>query len=426
MTKLGPSPASDVRSQTAYLAKTGNDPSLALYRYQSAQRFRDGHALPPPWEKVELLGYTLPANDDRVRLQEFADGQGHFVTLQEKEPILPDYAYVRDLGFVYERFGPDLVRLLKLRQGKIEVAFDQVSGGSIWHLTHDGVQLINNCYYGRQGCVAIDLWMPDQTDRYCACDCGLTAAVKRWIDDPGCRMGAPCPIFIRDGLSARIRTIPIESGPVVNRRLGGSAFHPVVYEDFAIEKRATLGIRGHDGVLQFKVCCLVPRAGVSGVQRSRINILGLHLVSFMQHLVFYDPAADSSSAEADWSAGSGNRSMRRKYANEGSATALKDFTCVVLHDDNGHAVGMMGAGPGRGPNGSGSIDHFLGYNWREFTSGVSTGPEFSNRTVMMTAMNEAPLREGANDYCLYVLVGTLPDVKKFARDLYAHRQSLEW
>ncbi|MCL5270127.1 MAG: hypothetical protein M1457_06165, partial [bacterium] len=244
-----------VVSQTGYLAKNSVAGTTPLHRYRNERNgaWRDGHSLSAPWKRVETLGYTFDEAENRVPLKSYRDAGGGYLTLNANEAVPPDCEPVETLGYCYERYGMDQTRLMNVRKGAVEIRFDRVSGGAIWHIVHRGTQLVNNYYYGRQGCVALDFWLANDPTRYIPCDCGLTALLPEWLRNPSYRMGAPCPVFAREGGDAVfIRTIPIESSPTTNRHLGGGGLNPTVYSAWAIEKRARLGIRGHAGVLQYK------------------------------------------------------------------------------------------------------------------------------------------------------------------------------
>jgi len=416
-----------VVAQTAYLAAREIPGTRPLYRYRDPERniCRDAHSLEAPWKQEEFLGSTWEAGDDRILLKQYGNADGRFVTLNAGEKVPDGYQFVCDLGYCYERFGMDLTRLMSLKRGDVEVRFDRVSGGCIWHILHKGVQLVNNSFYGRQVCTALDLWTdPDavEADRYCACDCGLTAGFKQWFTDPSFRMGSPCPVFFMQGDDAvLIRTIPVESNSETNKGLGGGPLNPVVYEGLALEKQASIGTLGRDGIIKFKLNC-TSRSGWSNVAKSRVNILGTHLCQFMDRLCLYDPATDIETEDGKWQSSPDNQMFCRFYSGEDPVPkgGMGDFTCVVLHDGGSHAVGLMGASPGQG-----SVESFLGYHWKQLDDGKDD-TEFGKNTIMMTPMNSLPIGKDGGSYVVYLLVGTLDEVKANARELYANRAQLEW
>lgn len=424
-----------VVAQTAYLAAKEVPGTRPLHRYRDPERniYRDAHSLEAPWKQEEYLGSTWDKGDDRVLLKQYEDADGRFVTLNANEKIPDGYNHVCDLGYCYERFGMDLTRLMSLKRGDVEIRLDRVAGGCVWHILHKQVQLVNNHFYGRQVCTALDLWTdPDlvpaeDSKRFCACDCGLTAGFKQWFTDPSVRMGSPCPVFSPQGDDAvLIRTIPVESNAETNRRLGGGPLNPVLYEDLAFEKRVSIGTLGRDGIIKFKLGC-TSRSGWSNVTKSRVNICGVHLCQFMDRLCLYDPATDVETGEVNWQASPDNQQFRRFYSGKTPVPkgGMGDFTCVVLHDGKSHAVGLMGASPGQGPGGRGSIESFLGYHWKQLGYGKD-GAEFGNNTIMMTPMNSLPIGKDGGSYVVYLLVGSLDEVKAYARELYSNRADLEW
>lgn len=418
-----------VVAQTAYLAAKQIPGTLPLYRYRDPERniCRDAHSLEAPWKQEEYLGSTWEKSDDRILLKQYGSADGRFVTLNANEKIPDGYKFVCDLGYCYERFGMDLTRLMSLKRGDVEVRFDRVSGGCVWHILHKDVQLVNNYFYGRQVCTALDLWTDsaharEETGRYCACDCGLTAGFKQWFTDPSVRMGSPCPVFTMQGDDAAlIRTIPVESNSETNRRLGGGPLNPVLYEGLALEKQVSIGTLGRDGIIKFKLGC-TSRSGWTDVTKSRVNICGVHLCQFMDRLCLYDPATEVETWDVNWQSSPVNQQFRKLYSDKTPLPkgGMGDFTCVVLHDGKSHAVGLMGASPGQG-----SIESFLGYHWKQLGDGKD-GAEFGNNTIMMTPMNSRPIGKDGGSYIVYLLVGTLDEVKAYARELYANRAQLEW
>lgn len=416
-----------VVAQTAYLSAKEVQGTRPLYRYRDPERniCRDAHSLEAPWKQEEFLGSTWEKSDDRILLKQYGNADGRFVTLNASEKIPDGYKFVCDLGYCYERFGMDLTRLMSLKRGDVEVRFDRVAGGCIWHILHKDVQLVNNYFYGRQVCTALDLWTdPDarEADRYCACDCGLTAGFKQWFTDPSLRMGSPCPVFSRQGDDAvLIRTIPVESNSETTKSLGGGPLNPVLYEDLALEKQVSIGTLGLDGIIKFKLGC-TSRNGWGMVAKSRVNICGVHLCQFMDRLCLYDPATDIETVDEKWQSSPDNQMFRKFYSDKTPAPkgGMGDFTCVVLHDGGSHAVGLMGASPAQG-----SIESFLGYHWKQLGDGKD-GAEFGNNTIMMTPMNSLPIGKDGGSYVFYLLVGTLDEVQAYARELYANRAQLEW
>lgn len=424
--------------QTGYLARNPLLGGKALYKFfnKSSGIYRDATGLDAPWEKMELLGYTFPDSKDHVLLKEYQDEAGHYVTLNENETPPNGYRFAVNLGYAFERFGPELVRCLNLKADDVEFRFDRVCGGALWHILHKGVQLVNNAYYGRQGCVALDLWMPGmdlkKQERLIPCDCGLTAAVRRWMTDVSFRMGAPCPVFRREGDQLVIRTIPVESVERTTHNLGGRAINPVIYPTLDMEKRARL-VPGQSGVMQLHLKLEIPAADLAATRMQRVNICGLHLVTFMNHLTLFNPQTGGQTNIPAWTTSPRSQQFKKFYAPGGLAfqndkanyTRFDDFTCVIMHDGGTHAVGMMAAGPDATP--AGSVQYFLGYFWKKFTNhpGDPDTPEFSNNTIEISAMSDV-VRPGKNDYFIYLLAGSLLEVIAASRGIYQQRHSLSW
>lgn len=417
-----------VVGQPAYLSAKPLPGTLPLYRYKDPVQniYRDARSLNAPWKQEEYLGSTWVDGTNKVLLRQYADANGHYVTRNANEKIPDGYKYVCDLGYGYERFDMDVTRLMSLKRGDVEVCIDRVSGGCVWHILHKDVQLVNNYFYGRQVCTALDIWTNHddaknpETGRYCPCDCGLTANLKSWFTSPLVRMGAPCPVFAKQGDTATIRTIPVESNAATNKHLGGGALNPVAYSGISIDKQITIGVLGRDGIIKFKAS-FTDKNSWRGIVKSRVNICGIHLCKFMNRLSLFDPSSGKETEEENWLTSPTNQMFRKSYTDKPPLPkgSLKSFTCVILHDGKDHAVGIMGAGPEKG----GSVGYFLGYHWKELDDGKD-GAEFGNSTIMMTPMSESPIRKGF--YTLYLLVGTPAEVTGYAREMYAKRSTLEW
>ena len=78
-----------------------------------------------------------------------------------------------------------------------------------------------------------------------------------------------------------------------------------------------------------------------------------------------------------------------------------------------------------GPGRSGSVEYYLGYYWKRLGKGLDES-EFGNNTVMLTAMNESRAENGIGRYVVYILVGTIDEVKAHARALWSNRSNVEW
>jgi hypothetical protein len=185
-------------------------------------------------------------------------------------------------------------------------------------------------------------------------------------------------------------------------------------------------VLGRDGIIRFTVNC-TSRDGWAGIAKSRMNICGVHLCQFMNRLSLYDPATGIAAEDVDWRTSSANRQFIKRYSGQEPLPriGIRNFTCVVLHDGKDHAVGLMGVAPGQGPGGSGSVESFLGYHWKDLDKDKDN-MEFGKNTIMMTPMNELPLKDGGGSYVVYVLVGNFEEVKAYAGELYANRNHLEW
>jgi hypothetical protein len=415
---------------------TGRTP-LIRYWSSSASAYQDDNT-PPGGDYVVhgALEYAFSTNNgDRVALKKYTNGS-KFVTVNENQAPPGLYtAFSEDLGYAYERYAMNLTSFMTLTSGKMQLKFDRVCGGALWNIVydHDSLgekQLVNNYYYGRQVCTALDLWAASGL-RHIPSDCGQTAAVSTWFTDPNVRMGSPVPVWQKVYPAAGVQRAIIETVPVENSvptwtALGGTSLNPVLYPDMRIRKEVTTGILGMDETFKWEVQWRVD--SLDSVTNNRINITGAHWCGFMEKLYLYNPVTQTTTNISNWHTSTNNLQFKKYYSSDPAklqfGAYMQDYTCVISTDANDdYAVGIMGCSPDIG----GSVDYMLGYNWKELEGGFNETEEYMNRTVMMTPMRTNALASAQwTASTVYFVVGTLDECKVQALNLYSNRSNLAW
>lgn len=424
---------------SGYIAVSNVTDTVPVSRYWSptASAYEDDN-VNPGGDYVEnaALGYAFGTNNgDRVALKKYTNGS-KFVTINENQAIPDLYdEFSENLGYVYERYGTNLTSFMTIVSGKVRLEFDRVCGGALWHIIYDHdtlgeKQLVNNYYYGRQVCTALDLWS-DSGTRHIPSDCGQTAAVTTWLTDPNVRMGSPVPVWQKeyptDGVQkAIIETVPVENAVAVWTALGGTSLNPVLYPGMRIRKEVTAGILGMEETFKWQVQWRLD--SLDRVVSNRINVAGAHWCGFMEKLYLYNPATQVAEEISSWYTNTANQQFKKSYTSDPVklqySSYMPDYTCVISADTNGsYAVGIMGCSSGSG----GSVDYMLGYNWKELTGGNDDSGEFNNRTVMMSPMRTNALASAQwSTSTVYFVVGTLDECKVQALSLYTNRLILDW
>ena len=221
-----------------------------------------------------ILGYPFllqqPGTSELIRT--YNASTGHH-SLRNSTGLETEKGYSDEpLGvYGYPRYYNLGKKLLSLTGGGVTVDSNEVAGGSLWQLTWNGTEIINNWDYGRQ----------TQTDIFPFDYANPTEAGDTWSNDPVAAInhGSPLGLAENDGLTQRTRSIALEYDPDGTQQcyyqppvgpcpgFGGGADNPVVWRDVILGKDLTLDFNGLGPVALYSTFMEVPRALASGTAR---------------------------------------------------------------------------------------------------------------------------------------------------------------
>jgi len=392
---------------------------LQVHCHTSTAHKRDSNqGATKPWDFYRTLGYVsnrpLPG---MVALSRYATPRrDKYSTATASIFDLSSYSKESELGYAYPRYGNSGEAFITYKVGDVTMDFNRVYGGTMWHLTYDGLQYINNYDLGRQNQVSGRFVVDGREFTWAEAGMAVPRGLRDF-SDPAQRMGAVC-------LSAEVNSenqfvsefMPVEFKFWNTRFLGGDVFSPVLYCGIRVKKKVTLDFRGIKGCYQHWHNVMVG-SDMTGLEAYRHEIPGGHFSSLFTRRYVYDLSSSQPEIE-DKSDGWSDNSDDKHITIQNTS-----YRCLIIATDDGrHAFGMMVKDSDDG----GSVDRVVMANWKGFDPYPESVGEFSGNTVMITGINEKPYTEGSNVQISYNFVGDLDTVKKGAEELYRIRDLVPW
>lgn len=337
-----------------------------------------------------VLGFPFTSGASAYGLAQYVrtynPGNGDHGNRSIHESPAPGYRDEPLGAYGWPRWPDQSTSLLSLQAGGVTIESNRVSGGALWHWTHDGVQYVNNRDYGRQIQSSIFFARDGKT-------ANPTEAGDRWGDvsrPAWARHGSPLAAGHNSGATQVTRAVPLDFNPDF---FGGDSDHPVIYKDIMLGKDITLNYNNLGPVAKYTTVLTSP-----GLPHAGIEVPTGYLSSEFYRFWTYD---------------AGTRSLREVFPPSACAeqtqftTFAPDYGGVIIGNGSAsHAMGVYGVKTSRG----GSVSFFRLYNF--FCAGDGPG-EFKFDTAKWTAIREGSVPSGAITFDTWIMTGSVSEVTRY-------------
>jgi hypothetical protein len=358
----------------------------------------------------EILGYPFvaqqPGTSELIRT--YNPSTGHH-SLRNSTGLETEQGYTdQPLGvYGYQRYYNRGTQLLSLSGGGVTVDSNEVTGGSLWHWTWNGTQVINNWDYGRQ--IQTDIFPFDYANP--------TEAGDTWSNDPAPALnhGSPLGLAENEGLTQRTRSITLEYDPDGTQQcyyqtpvgpcpgFGGGSENPVAWPNAMLGKDLTLDFNGLGPVALYSTFMQVPKALASGTAR---EIPVIYARANFYRMFTYDAQAAR---------------LNENPCSNGAVQIALDYGGVIATTgDENTAIGIYAVNTTQG----GSVDYLvLNFTWNCPGPPTDTG-EFDSDTMIVDSVRYTAYPAGPTVTNTYLISGTLKSVVEKMAALYKLRDSL--
>lgn len=384
-----------------YRLFNGNDHMVSLNPHDGAA---EGYHV------EEILGYPFvaqqPGTSELIRT--YNPSTRHH-SLRNATGLETEQGYIdQRLGvFGYPRYYNSGAQLLSLSGGGITVESNKVSGGSLWHWTWNGVQVINNWDYGRQ--IQTDIFPFDYANP--------TEAGDTWSNDPrpAVNHGSPLGLAENEGFTQRTRSVTLEYDPDGTQQcyyelpvgpcpgFGGGPNNPVVWPDVNLGKDVTLNFKGLGEVALYSTFMQVPKPLASGTAR---EIPVIYARANFYRMFTYDAESNQ---------------LQENPCTNGSVAITPNYGGVIATTgDEETAIGIYAVNRTQG----GSVDYLvLNFTWNCPGPPPDTG-EFDSDTMIVDSVRYTGYPAGPTVTHTYVISGTLKSIVEKMAKLYQMRDSI--
>jgi hypothetical protein len=384
-----------------YRLFNGNDHMVSLDPHEGADQ---------GYHVEGILGYPFvsqqPGTSELIRTY---NPSTHHHSLRNSTGLETEQGYIdQPLGvYGYPRYYNRFTQLLSLSGGGITIDSNEVAGGSLWHWTWNGVQVINNWDYGRQ----------IQTDIFPYGYANPTEAGDTWSNDPrpAVNHGSPLGLAENDGLTQRTRSVTLEYDPDGTQQcyyelpvgpcpgFGGGPNNPVVWPTVNLGKDVALDFKGLGEVALYSTFMQVPKALLSGTGR---EIPVIYARANFYRMFTYDAQAAQ---------------LQENPCSNGSVAISPNYGGVIATTgDEATAIGIYAVNTSQG----GSVDYLvLNFTWSCPGPPPDMG-EFDPDTMIVDSVRYTGYPAGPTVTHTYLISGTLKSVVEKMARLYQMRDSI--
>jgi hypothetical protein len=357
-----------------------------------------------------ILGYPFDLQQAGTSelIRTYNPSTGHH-SLRNSTGLETEQGYIdQPLGvYGYPRYYNHGTQLLSLTGGGITADSNEVAGGSLWHWTWNGVQVINNWDYGRQ--IQTDIFPFDYANP--------TEAGDTWSNDPrpAVNHGSPLGLAENNGRTQSTRSITLEYDPDGSQQcyyqppvgpcpgFGGGPNNPVLWRDVMLGKDVTLDFNGLGPVALYSTFMQVPKALASGTGR---EIPVIYARASFYRMFTYDAEAGR---------------LQENPCSNGSVAISPNYGGVIAttgKEDT--AIGIYAVNTTQG----GSVDYLvLNFTWNCPGPPPDTG-EFGSDTMIVDSVRYTGYPAGPTVTNTYLISGTLKTVVEKMAQLYQMRDSI--
>jgi hypothetical protein len=297
--------------------------------------------------------------------------------------------------FGWPRYLNQSTSFLPLSAGGVTIESNRITGGAIWHWTHNGVQYINNRDYGRQ--IQSSMFFSHNNK-----EANPTEAGDRWgdFDRPAwARQGSPLETAYNSGSTQITRSIPLDFNP---DRFGGGTDYPVVWKDISLGKNIELNFNNLGPVAKYTTVATIPNK----ISNVGIEIPTAYLRSEFNRFWTYDTETGTLKEVFPSSACTDQRKFVKHNPNYGGV--------IISNSSQTRALGVYGVNTSKG----GSVSFFLLFNF--LCAGDGAG-EYNFDTTKWTAIREGSIEKGTNIYNTWLMSGSVSDVTRYMNALHKAR-----
>lgn len=339
--------------------------------------------------------------------------------LQVNSDIWPNYTKEPLGAYGYRRYEQDRTLFSTVSAGGVTVTSNLVAGGTLWSWKYRDVEYVNSFDFGRQiQCSFAPGLSPDTTlsnpdgsnpteggDIYCH-----TSATT---PTPQTFHGSPCiQATVSPGVSPiqRTRAVPLDWHP---ERFGGGPSNPVVWRQLEIGKELTLNFMGLGAVAKYTTIVKTPNP----IEPCAIEIPTGYMPEIFTRAYFY--YADTATIVGPYESSLLTTAVGRlpKYGG-----------VIVCTEDEVNAMGVYGVSTTVTESPAGSLAPGGGVSVRRFGRNAGDGTKPSSpelyATTKWTAHWNGSLPAGESRFNVYLITGTVAEVKSMMGVLYANRATV--
>jgi hypothetical protein len=420
-----------------YFAKDAGTDRIAVHRHfnKATGDYLDSVG-PPPDGYIEdaLIGYIwkrkFQGMSPVLRVVNPTRGLHALVDPTEK---LEGYTADETLGYAYARSERPLQEyeadsdkmddIFYITSGKVRFGVNLDHGAAGWHWYHGDKQMVNIADFGRQ------MQMSYYFNGMNPSEVGFGRG----------QVGNPVIHVHQAGNTLVTRTVPIDWNFKNITRIAGSISHPDMLPGITVGKDVTFGILGHPHLAKWTAYLHTPLAIGTSKGGSQLEIMSNH------------PTADFVyRANVDFDA-------KGKLIITETKESLKDESdeekgAFYNYPKSGLGGNISALGPGEGQLAFGLMvgthSNVKGMDqkvWKYEFAGEkrvgssrhvnisntrSLGPNhaspFDGNTTAQRSVMRTPTVAGSNRYTVYIMSGSVAEVKSYMQALYDHRNQLEW
>ncbi len=345
---------------------------------------------------------------------------------------LDGYKFDKNLGYAYARsekplqeyeFDSDkLDDILYIKSGKVRFGVNLDHGAAGWHWYHGDKQMVNINDFGRQ------MQLSYYTNKLNPSEVGFGRG----------QVGNTVAQAYTIGNSLVTRTVPFDWNFKNVLRDEGNISHPDLVPGIILGKDVTFGILGHAELAKWTAYLHTPIALDKNSGGSQLEIISNHPTADMSYRANIDFDGNGKLFISE------TRESLIKDTGEGTfynypKSGFGGNISALGAEDNQLAFGLMvGTYSDAGTNKNlSNINYTFAGEERTHSSrhvnisanttlGAKFGSPYINNTTAQRSVMRSPTVAGDNRYIVYIMSGTVAEVKAWMQDLYNHRKELEW
>lgn len=431
-----PTPEKNLDGRVYYFAKNEGTDRIKINRYfnaASGDYLDDIKDAPKGYVLEENIGFVWTKRflgmSTVIRVFNKQTGLHALIDATEK---LDGYEFDKTLGFAYARsekpfqeyeFDSDtLDDILYIKSGRVRFGVNLDHGAAGWHWYHGNKQMININDFGRQ------MQLSYYTNKLNPSEVGFGRG----------QVGNPVAHAYIIGNSLVTRTVPFDWNFKNVLRDQGTISNPDLVPGIILGKEVTFGILGHAELAKWTAYVHTPIALDRNNGGSQLEINSNHPtadMSYRANIDFDDKGKLFVSQTRESLIKESEEGTFYNYPKSGFGGNIS----ALGSGDDQLAFGLMAGTYSDGGTNKNleNINYTFAGEGRTHSSrhvnisaNTTLGPKFGspyiNNTTAQRSVMRSPTVAGDNRYVVYIMSGTVAEVKAWMQDLYDHREELEW